>query len=135
MIMKTLFIAGVLLTVTACKQQPGEPESTVLLKSTTSWDGTPYKAYPDGPPELTMLKIQIPPKTTLNWHKHPIPNAAYVAAGELEVETQDGAKSIRLKQGDTLAELVDIMHRGKTGDNPVELIVFYAGTPGVALSE
>jgi quercetin dioxygenase-like cupin family protein len=135
MFKKALVVLGVLLTTTACNAQPGKLDSTVLLKSTASWDGTAYKAYPAGQPELTLLKINIPAKTTLNWHRHPIPNAAYVASGELEVETQDGSKSIRLKQGDTLAELVDIMHRGKTGDSPVELIVFYAGTPGVALSE
>jgi quercetin dioxygenase-like cupin family protein len=58
-----------------------------------------------------------------------------VVSGELEVETRDSARSIRLKEGDTLPELVDIMHRGKTGESPVELFVFYAGTSGVTLSE
>jgi hypothetical protein len=31
--------------------------------------------------------------------------------------------------------MVNTVHRGKTGDNPVELIVFYAGSQGIALSE
>ena len=39
--------------------------SEVLLKSTSSWDGTAYIRYPDGAPELTTLKITIPPRTEL----------------------------------------------------------------------
>jgi quercetin dioxygenase-like cupin family protein len=110
-------------------------ESSVLLKSTASWDGTPYERYPGGQPELTILKISVPARTQLNWHSHPIPNAAYVLSGELRVRAQHTDKSILLKQGDVLAEMVDIMHRGETGDSPVELIVFYAGSPGTPLSQ
>lgn len=109
-------------------------ESKVLLKSTSSWDGTPYKAYPAGQPELTVLNIKIPPNSALKWHEHPIPNVAYVVSGKLEVQTKEGGKSIHLKAGDALPEIVDMLHRGKTGDSPVELIVFYAGTPGTPLS-
>lgn len=132
---KTFLMLAVSLAVTGCQYSPGKVESQMLLKSTASWDGTPYTAYPTGQPELNLLRINIPANTALKWHKHSIPNAAYVVSGELEVETRDDSKSIRLKQGDTLPELVDIMHRGKTGANPVELLVFYASTPGVALSE
>ena len=49
-----------------------------ILQSTTSWDGTAYPAYPTGQTELTVLKITIAPHTTLPWHTHPMPNAAYV---------------------------------------------------------
>lgn len=109
-------------------------ESRVLLKSTTSWDGTPYEAYPAGKPELTVVNIKIPANTALKWHQHPMPNAAYVASGELKVETKEGNKSIMLKPGDVLPELVGQTHRGVTGDSAVELVVFYAGTPGMPLS-
>jgi quercetin dioxygenase-like cupin family protein len=81
------------------------------------------------------VRITIPPLTTLNWHQHPVPNAAYVVSGELTVRTRDDEKVISLSQGDTLAELVDIMHRGETGESAVELIVFYAGSPGTPLSQ
>jgi quercetin dioxygenase-like cupin family protein len=138
MLNKTLFTLAVLASLAGC-QSPSSGlatiESTVLLKSTSAWNGTPYTAYPAGQPELTMLRLRIPADTTLKWHTHPIPNAAYIVSGQLHVETHDGASSIQLKQGDTLPELVNILHRGKTGKHPVELIVFYAGTPGVALTE
>jgi quercetin dioxygenase-like cupin family protein len=106
----------------------------VLLKSTSSWDGTPYISYPDGAPELTTLKITIPPRTELPWHTHPMPNVAYVLSGELTVEQREGGQSKTIKAGDVLPEMVDINHRGRTGDNPVVLIVFYAGTKGMPLS-
>ena len=32
-----------------------------LIQSTSSWDGTPYKTYPAGQPQITVLKITIPP--------------------------------------------------------------------------
>nr|WP_268798502.1 cupin [Pseudomonas sp. BSw22131] len=50
-------------------------QSTVLLKSSNSWDGTAYDAYPVGKPELTVLNIKIPANTAPKWHEHPMPNA------------------------------------------------------------
>jgi quercetin dioxygenase-like cupin family protein len=109
-------------------------QSTVLLKSSSSWDGTPYDAYPAGIPELTVLNIKIPANTALNWHEHSMPNAAYVVSGQLTVETLEGGQSIQLKPGDVLPEMVNRQHRGLTGNTAVELVVFYAGTPGMPLS-
>ncbi len=105
-----------------------------LLKTSKSWDGTPYGPYPSGTPEVTILKIVIPPHATLPWHTHPMLNAAYVLSGELTVETQDGKKR-PLKAGDVLPESVGVVHRGYTGDHPVTLIVFYAGAQGMKLNE
>lgn len=104
-----------------------------LMKTTQSWDGVDYKAYPSGRPELTILNIEIPPNTTLPWHTHPMPNAAYVVKGNLTVETQSG-RELTLSEGDTLPETVDTVHRGTSGSEPVKLIVFYAGVKGQPLS-
>lgn len=57
-----------------------------LLETESSWDGTLYKTYPDGTPQLSVLKITIPPNSSLSWHQHAIPNAAYVQNGTLTVE-------------------------------------------------
>lgn len=110
-------------------------EKQILLQSTSSWDGAPYQAYPQGKPELTLLKLHIPANTNLDWHTHPMPNVAYILSGELTVEAQDTGKTRVLKPGEPLAEMVATRHRGRTGAQPVELIVFYAGTPGMPLSE
>jgi quercetin dioxygenase-like cupin family protein len=141
--MKTLALARLLVTLLAlfplsgCSQEssPSAIEREVLLQSSTSWDGTSYTRYPDAAPELSLLKLRIPANTELNWHKHPIPNAAYILSGELTVESRESGQVRSFKQGEALAEMVDITHRGKTGDKPVELIVFYAGSQGIPLSE
>jgi quercetin dioxygenase-like cupin family protein len=101
--------------------------STTLLKTDRSWDGTAYKTYPAGHPELTVLKIVIPAHTTLPWHTHPMPNAGYVVSGTLHVESRDGRHQKTLHAGEVLPEMVNTAHRGWTGASPVELIVFYAG--------
>ncbi len=113
---------------------PGVTVET-LVKTSTSWDGTDYQHYPAGPPELTVLKITIAPNTALPWHTHPMPNAAYVESGELLVEKREGGATKRLVAGDVLPEMVQARHRGVTGSAGVVLIVFYAGTKGMPLSE
>ena len=106
-----------------------------LLNASQSWDGTAYEMYPAGRPELTVLRLTIAPNTTLPWHTHPMPNAAYVVSGELLVEKQEGGAQKRLVAGDVLPEMVNAKHRGVSGDAGVVLIVFYAGTKGMKLSE
>ena len=110
-------------------------KAETLLNTSQSWDGTAYEMYPTGRPELTVLRLTIAPNTTLPWHTHPMPNAAYVVSGELLVEKQEGGAQKRLVAGDVLPEVVNIRHRGISGDAGVVLIVFYAGTKGMKLSE
>lgn len=111
------------------------PKIETLLSATSSWDGTPYKSYPSGQPQLSVLKITIPPHTALKWHSHPMPNAGYVLSGELTVERKDnGAKQV-VTEGHVLPEMVGTIHRGISGDKPVVLIVFYAGAEGMKLSQ
>jgi quercetin dioxygenase-like cupin family protein len=110
------------------------PQIETLTKTTSSWDETPLKSYPSGQPEITVLKITIPPHTALKWHTHPMPNAGYILSGEITLEKKDGTKK-HFVAGQAVTETVDIVHRGVTGDQPVTLIVFYAGTPGLPLSQ
>jgi quercetin dioxygenase-like cupin family protein len=105
-----------------------------LTDTTSSWDGKPYNAYPSGQPEVSILKITIPPHTTMKWHTHPMPNAAYVIAGELTIEKLDGTKK-HVTAGQAVTETVNSIHRGITGDSPVVLVVFYAGATGLPLSQ
>jgi quercetin dioxygenase-like cupin family protein len=121
-------------TIPAFAEQANNPESavsTVLIKTERSWDGTLYKDYPAGQPQLTLLKIIIPAHTTLPWHTHPMPNVAYVLCGNLHVESRDGRHKTTLHAGDVLPEMVGSAHRGYTDNSPVELIVFYAGVKGM----
>lgn len=104
-----------------------------LIQTTSSWDGTPYKSYPTGQPQITILKYTIAPQTTMKWHSHPMPNAGYILSGELTIEKKDGTKK-HFVAGQAITETVDSIHRGITGAEPVVLIVFYPGTPGLPIS-
>jgi len=98
-----------------------------LAKSTISWDGTVLPAYPEGQPEITILRIKIPAGAQLAMHQHPVINAGVLIAGELTVITEDN-KTLHLKAGDSIVELVGTKHYGKNeGNQMAEIIVFYAG--------
>src|SRR6516165_1736440 len=109
--------------------------SETRLRSSSSWDDEPYKSYPPGQPELSVLKITLQPHTKLEWHSHPIPSAAYIVAGELTLEREKDGQKQRFTAGQPLSETVDTLHRGVAGNEPVVLIVFYAGSPGVPVTQ
>jgi quercetin dioxygenase-like cupin family protein len=125
--------SGVLPIPTAVAAEP-RVQVTQLLKTTHSWDGAQYRAYPDGQPEVSVLRYEIPPHSALPWHTHPVINVAYVLSGHLTVIRKSDGKRLVIGPGDVLPEMVDAPHRGQSGDEPVELIVFYAGTPAVPLT-
>ena len=113
-----------------------EPQIKVerLLQTTQSWDSSPYTSYPSGQPQVTVLKITIPPNTALHWHRHPIISVAYVLSGHLTLEKRATGERRILEPGEAVAETVQTTHRGLTTDEPVELIVFYAGRAGMPLT-
>lgn len=105
-----------------------------LARTGLSWDGATLPDYPKGRPEITILKITVPPETELPLHKHPVINAGVLLTGELTVVTEDN-KTLHLKAGDSIVEVVDKWHYGKNeGDIAAEIIVFYAGTKEGAIT-
>ena len=129
--MCTWLVMGLMLAQSA---KAADAVSETLLKTTKSWDGTLYKAYPSGQPEVTVLRIYIPPHSTLAWHYHPVINAAYVLSGELTVQRRDNDQRLAIHAGQVLPEMVDNAHRGYTGDQSATLIVFYAGASGTNIT-
>ncbi|MEJ5051697.1 cupin domain-containing protein [Chryseobacterium culicis] len=142
-VLSTAFVALLSSLLLSCDNSSNDPhseysdkiESVTLLKTTKSWDGTVYPAYPTTQPEISILKIAVPPNKALDWHKHPIINAAYVEKGEIQIERKEDGKTQWVRKGQVLPEMVNIAHRGKTGDKGATLIVFYSGTPDIPLSE
>jgi len=122
-------------TMAAGAADPAPVAVETLLNAGSSWDGVEYDVYPAGPVEVSVLRISIPPHTALPWHKHPMPNVAYVLSGELTVEKAEDGKTKRITAGEVLPEMVNARHRGFTGDTPVVLLVFYAGVKGMPLSQ
>ena len=106
----------------------------VLVKTSASWDGSTLPNYPKSKPEITILKIVIPPKFKLPLHKHPVINAGVLLKGKLTVVTKDG-KTLHLKGGDPIVEVVNKWHYGiNEGTEPAVIIVFYAGVHGTPIT-
>lgn len=113
--------------INACVGNISNVEVKQLAKSTKSWDGEMLPQYPQGQPEVTILRIKIPAGATLEIHNHPVINAGVLLTGELTVVDEDN-KTLHLKAGDSIVELVNKKHYGKNeGTETAEIIVFYAG--------
>jgi quercetin dioxygenase-like cupin family protein len=122
--------AILLLAGTAQARDARETSVETLAHATTSWDGAPLPAYPTGQPEVTVLRIRIPPGAELPLHHHPVINAGFMLKGALTVVSETGA-TLRLRAGDALVELVNTRHAGRNeGRDTAEIVVFYAGSAG-----
>ncbi len=118
------------LTANVWAQEVNSVKVDVLAKASTSWDGMALPDYEKGTPEITILRIKIPPKVQLPLHEHPVINAGVLLKGELTVVTKD-KETLHLKAGDSIVEVVDKWHYGiNEGNEPAEIIVFYAGVQG-----
>jgi quercetin dioxygenase-like cupin family protein len=122
----------------AARPRPEAPPAGVqareLVRSDRSWDGRLLPPYPTGPPEITIRRITIPAGARLDLHSHPVINAGVLLSGQLTVVTSEG-KTLELREGDPIVEVVGTPHHGlNRGRGPAEIIVFYAGAPGLPLS-
>ena len=109
-------------------------QKEVLLQTTSTWDNVKYKKLKFKKPEVTVLKIDIGIGESLPMHKHDLVNIAYVKKGTLTVIT-DKKEQITVHEGECLPEIIGKYHYGKnSGDEPVELIVFYIGKKETPLS-
>ncbi|AMQ56400.1 cupin domain-containing protein [Algoriphagus sanaruensis] len=107
-----------------------QPSSELLIESHLSWNGDSLPAYPEGKPKISIVKVTIPPQAELPKHYHPVINAGVLLKGELTVIDSKG-NTLHMKAGDPIVETVNLIHYGKNeGDEPVEIIVVYAGTDG-----
>ncbi|HOV89803.1 MAG TPA: cupin domain-containing protein [Syntrophorhabdaceae bacterium] len=133
---KKVFIVVFLIFFTGifCSAGENHIEVKVLTKTGLSWNGAPLPLYKNAKPEITVLKITIPPGTSLPMHQHPVINVGYMISGELTVYCEDG-KVLHLKEGDSIVEVVDTWHYGKNqGDQPAVIVVVYAGYEGVPIT-
>ncbi len=111
-----------------------EVSSSILVNESISWDGGSFE-YAKGKPKITIKKITISTgneEVLLAVHCHTIPLAAYVLKGSVRVVKPSGENKL-FKAGDAFIEVMNKWHKG-TFVEDTELIVFYAGANGVALS-
>ena len=93
-----------------------------VVETAASWDGAPLPSYPRGAPRVTILRATVPPHTALAMHTHALVNAGVILRGELTVIAETGAQRM-FRAGEN------------RGDGELELVMFYAGTQGMSLSE
>ena len=134
--MKKHFLTLALLAIislTARSQYSGLNIKELLRTDTTSIGQK--ITYPDfADPEVTMLKITIPPGKSTGWHKHNIPVFAYVVKGTLTVELEDH-REMKFNEESTFAEMRNTYHNGKNmEDSDLVLIAIYMGGKGQKLS-
>lgn len=107
----------------------------VLVQDSKSWDGGAY-SYQDGGAQITIQKIEVDPRggppLSLDYHCHPVPLAAYVEKGGVEVVKADGVRH-RFTAGEAFIEIMNTWHKGVFSE-PTSLIVFYAGARELPLS-
>jgi quercetin dioxygenase-like cupin family protein len=105
-----------------------------LAKTSTSWNGQLLPYYLQGRPEITILRITIPPGTQLPLHKHPVINAGVLLEGELTVITEDN-DILHLEAGEAIIEVVNKWHYGiNEGETPAKIIAFYAGVEDIPVT-
>lgn len=112
---------------------PKYSTSELLSESFLSWNGDSLPAYPTGKPKISIIKVTIPPHSELPHHFHPVINAGVLLKGELTVIDIQG-NVLEMKAGDPIIEVVNTIHYGKNnGDEPAEILVFYAGAEGMEI--
>lgn len=117
------------------KSEQTEVKVEKLAETSCSWDGKTLPDYPTTAPQITILRYTLPPRQRLSPHRHFIINCGVMIKGELTVIASDGREHT-FKAGDAIVEMFGTVHYGENrGDGPAELIVFYAGTEGLALKE
>lgn len=107
---------------------------TPLLQTDQTNTGQPVEYPKTDNPEISIVKVVIPPGVETGWHKHPVHGFAVILQGELNIKRRDG-ESLTYRAGDAFAEMTHEVHRGKNvSDEPVELIMFIMGEKGLSFS-
>ncbi len=130
---------GLLLSSSCAEKDKNEEgakaQSIELLKTSQSWDGADLPDYLEGKPELRVLKVTLPPHSSLPKHHHDIMSYGIICKGQLTLVRESDGKEKTVKQGEAVVETVGTVHHGENrGDEPTELYVFYLSKEGTPLS-
>ena len=105
-------------------------KTTELIRTSQSWDGAILLDFPQGTPELRIVRLDFPIGSKTGWHHHTVVNYGIVQQGELTIVCQDGSEKT-FREGEPLVEVIGTIHRGENrGTKPVILNMFYFSSPG-----
>ena len=109
-------------------------KTTELIRTSQCWDGAQLPDFPQGKPELRVIRLDFPIGAKTGWHHHTVVNYGIVQQGELTIVCQDGSKRT-FHEGEPLVEVIGTIHRGENrGKKPVILNMFYFSTPGAEIT-
>ena len=105
-------------------------KTTELIRTSESWDDAILPDFPQGKPELRVLRLEFPAGSKTGWHHHPVINYGIVQQGDLTIVCQDGREKT-FHEGEALVEVIGTVHRCENrGATPVILYMFYFSRPG-----
>lgn len=131
-----LAIALALTATAAVAEESYKPAVKIkrILQTTTTTSGAEIEYPKIDDPEVQTLIVEIPPGGETGWHEHPVPAYAYIMAGAIEVESEEGVKKT-FKAGDSFAEMVNHAHNGHVvGDESVRILMIVTGEKGKPFS-
>lgn len=109
-------------------------KTTELIRTSQSWDGAQLPDFPQGQPELRVIRLDFPIGAKTGWHHHTVVNYGIVQQGELTIVCQDGCEKT-FHQGEALVEVIGTVHRGENrGNKPVILNMFYFSETGAEIT-
>ena len=109
-------------------------KTTELIRTSQSWDGAQLPDFPQGQPELRVIRLDFPIGAKTGWHHHTVVNYGIVQQGELTIVCQDGSERT-FHEGEPLVEVIGTIHRGENrGKKPVVLNMFYFSTSGAEIT-
>ncbi len=109
-------------------------KTTELIRTTQSWDGAMLPDFPQGQPELRVIRLDFPIGAKTGWHHHTVVNYGIVQQGDLTIVCQDGSERT-FHEGEPLVEVIGTIHRGENrGKKPVVLVMFYYSEPGAEIT-
>ena len=109
-------------------------KTTELIRTSQSWDGTQLPDFPQGKPELRVIRLDFPVGAKTGWHHHTVVNYGIVQQGDLTILCQDGSERT-FHEGEPLVEVIGTIHRGENrGKKPVVLNMFYFSTSGAEIT-
>ena len=109
-------------------------KSTELIRTSQSWDGAQLPNFPQGKPELRVIRLDFPVGAMTGWHHHNVINYGIVEQGDLTIVCQDGSERT-FHEGEPLVEVIGTIHRGENrGTKPVILDMFYVSSPGIEVT-
>ena len=109
-------------------------KTTELIRTSQSWDGAQLPDFPQGQPELRVVRLDFPIGAKTRWHHHSVVNYGIVQQGDLTIVCQDGTEKT-FHEGEALVEVIGTIHRGENrGSKPVILNMFYFSSPGTEIT-